>query len=195
MTKRMTPEQLNEERDVTLLDIRRTEERHEMGWIPGSLHWPEPTVDRIAHIDGPVVLACATGRRSLELAERCADPRVSDLAGGLLGWSVAFPLNRVPGRVLDAESIDPTQFRRKIRSCFVVESVESGSTEEPTDTSALDAVESLFQDVEHLTLHQVWSRIDQLAHLARRGGHRVDYITKHVEEFYGLSLLLRGVNP
>ena len=158
--------------------------------IPGSLHRPDPSPRMLAHMDGTVVLSCATGRRSLELIDQMIMPNLTDLEGGLLAWSMEHPVC-MPSRTPPQEAkISADTFRKRIRSSFIVESVESGSTLDYTDTAALEAVDALFADIEQLTIRAVQRRIDELAHRARRGGHRLDFIARHVEDFYALSMLL-----
>lgn len=187
MGQRLTPEQVVERRDTTLVDIRTAEEREVMGWIPGSIHAEGDSVVNVLD-DGPVVLTCATGRRSLELANRLekGNFEVYDLEGGLLGWQARYPICTLPtGGPPDPITVQ--QFIKRIRSCFVVEAVESGALEQST-TDPLSEVEQLFGDL-HPTepITDVWARIDRLAVRGWRQGHRLDFIVEHVGQFYGMA--------
>ncbi|MCB9694182.1 MAG: rhodanese-like domain-containing protein [Alphaproteobacteria bacterium] len=194
MAARVTPGELVELRAL-VYDIRLWEEREVMGWIPGSLHRPPPaSLDDLLDEERPVVLACATGRRSLELADRLAGSNVQvlDLAGGLLSWQADFPVCRVPeGPTHADDALSMEAFVKQIRSCFVVESVESGAIEAPA-VDPVAAVSEILDGIEtDRKVTQLWARIDALASQAWVHGHRLDFIAEHVMQFYALALKVK----
>ena len=172
-----------------MFDIRTHEERaSDLGWIPGSLHCPAGLPD-LTEIEVPVI-ACATGRRSAALTATVRERGIEalNLEGGLLAWSMEHPICRAPDPSSVGEPVDPETFRRRIRSCFVVEAVESGALEESAGSfDPVAWVEALFIDLERMPAREVRSRIDQLAAMAWRFGHRLEFIRDHVDEFYRLA--------
>jgi sulfur-carrier protein adenylyltransferase/sulfurtransferase len=79
-----------------LIDVREPDE-HAQGMIPGTIHIPrgflEQRIERTApNREGPVVLYCASGTRSVLAARSLAELGYSDvrsLAGGFTGWKRA----------------------------------------------------------------------------------------------------------
>ncbi len=192
MPDRVTPAELVAQRQLPIYDIRPEEERFgELGWIPGSLHVPSELVRSFKarnHASTPVVLACVSGRRSRELAIDLAAQGVEvvDLAGGLLAWAVEHPICTVPVVAPTVDALPLDAFVRQVRSCFVVEAVESGALEAEA-VDPLAALQAVFDDIEPVTLRALWSRLDKLAFVAWQAGHRVDFIAEHVMHFYGLA--------
>src|SRR5215212_4592118 len=98
---------LAEHRSVTLLDIRKAEDRAEWS-IPGSLHIdayealkagePGALADAAIPMDVPVVTICGAGKVSItameQLRARGYDAR--SLAGGMKAWSLAWNSADVP---------------------------------------------------------------------------------------------------
>lgn len=117
---------LEENRAVTVLDIRTDEDRGQWA-IPGSLHLnayealrsgePGPLADVSFPLGQPVVTVCNTGRVSQTAAEvlskRGLDAR--SLAGGMKAWSLAWNTAEVP--LADA-SVRVIQIRRTGKGCL-----------------------------------------------------------------------------
>lgn len=184
MPRRLHPSDLLRDRP-TVIDIREPEERELMGWIPGSLHRPGAPPEVLSEAGG-VVLACATGRRTQEVLAVLEQQGIdgSDLEGGLLAWSAVFPVSTVP-EVGDGEPVPLADFVRQLRSCFVVESVESGAIEA---TDPMDVISQVLEGIEEdRSVAALRDRVDELAHRAWCSGHRLDFIEEHVRDFYGLS--------
>jgi rhodanese-related sulfurtransferase len=187
LADRLSPAAVSERRELTIVDIRSFEEREVMGWIPGSLHVNGDELLRVADEDAPVVLACASGRRSAALAERIGSGglRVYDLEGGLLAWQKTLPVCQFPDEPCDP--VSRRDFLRQLRSCFVVESVESGAIERD-GVDPVSTVEAIIGDLpDDADLPTLFASIDRLALEAWRHGHRLDFIAANVSRFYGLA--------
>lgn len=187
------PSELADRREALVIDIRQTEERFsDIGWIPGSRWLPEPirAEDLKEQDQRTIVLACMSGRRSTELAERFMEEGFSavvDLQGGILEWGASgLPICRPqPPRGQPAAS--PEELRRLVKSCFLVESVEAVGLDEAVAQRALETVAAAFPDDVPLQRREVERRIDQLAEMAWTYGHRLDSIVHNVESFYALA--------
>jgi glyoxylase-like metal-dependent hydrolase (beta-lactamase superfamily II) len=117
---------LAERRPVTVLDVRKGEDRAEWA-IPGSVHWDayealkagDPAaLDGLAiPIDLPVVTVCGAGKVSLtameQLRARGYDAR--SLAGGMKAWSLAWNSADVP---LPSSAATVIQVRRTGKGCL-----------------------------------------------------------------------------
>lgn len=99
----LSPEQVDAERrqgDVTLIDIRESEELIENGKIPGAVHAPRGMLEFYADPtstyhrpefdpDRRIILACASGGRSALAADQLQQigyHNVAHLDGGLQAW-------------------------------------------------------------------------------------------------------------
>lgn len=77
------------EQGAKLVDVREPWE-YQAGHLPGAVNIPMgEVVARIAEIEDPVVLVCATGNRSGRVAEYLMNnghAQVANLLGGTVGW-------------------------------------------------------------------------------------------------------------
>lgn len=117
---------LEQQQPVTVLDIRRAEDRAEWA-IPGSLHVPaydalnanDPNALAGVNlpIDRPVVTICGAGMTSLTAAEqlRARGFEALSLAGGMKAWSLAWNSAEVPMPGSEARVI---QVRRTGKGCL-----------------------------------------------------------------------------
>jgi glyoxylase-like metal-dependent hydrolase (beta-lactamase superfamily II) len=117
---------LNEERPVTVLDVRTADDRAEWA-IPGSLHVDAYDALRAGDpyaLDGldlphdrPVVAVCGEGVTSLIAAEQLRERglQVLSLAGGMKAWSLAWNSAEVP---LPASQTRVIQVRRTGKGCL-----------------------------------------------------------------------------
>lgn len=196
MPDRVTPADLLSLRHLPVYDIRPASERlGDLGWIPGSLHVPASTVREFKaqhHASGTVVLACVSGRRSRALAEELAAQGVSviDLEGGLLAWAAELPVCTTPDACSASGEVSFADFLRRAKSCFVVESVESGALEAQS-ADPLAVIQTVFDELDPGSVRALWSSLDWLAFAGWQAGHRVDAIAKHVTDFYLLATQVR----
>jgi molybdopterin/thiamine biosynthesis adenylyltransferase/rhodanese-related sulfurtransferase len=115
---------LAEEDDAVLVDIREPSE-WETGWIEGALKVPMSQLsDQLEeHRDGPLVIYCAHGNRSLRVADALAEAGYSDpvsLAGGIVAWERAgLPVETPAG-------LDDEQRRRYSRHLLIPEIGQAG---------------------------------------------------------------------
>jgi glyoxylase-like metal-dependent hydrolase (beta-lactamase superfamily II) len=117
---------LEEERPVTVLDIRPMAQREEWA-IPGSLHIdayealkandPAALVDVEVPNDRPVVTVCAAGKVSLVAALHLQARGIQALSleGGMKAWSLAWNAATVP---LSAGAVQVIQVRRTGKGCL-----------------------------------------------------------------------------
>lgn len=117
---------LEQQQPVTVLDIRRAEDRAEWA-IPGSLHVAaydalkanDPNALAGVHLpaDRPVVTICGAGVTSLIAAEqlRARGFEAFSLAGGMKAWSLAWNSAEVPVPGTQAQII---QVRRTGKGCL-----------------------------------------------------------------------------
>src|SRR5262245_26265737 len=133
---------LDARRPVTVLDVRRGEERHQWA-IPGSMHidayealrngQPGALADAAIPRNRPVVTVCTGGRVSRiaagMLASRGFD--AMSLTGGMTAWSVAWNLAVVP---LPDPSVQVVQVRRTGKGClsYVVASEGEAAVIDPS---------------------------------------------------------------
>ena len=117
---------LAERQPVTVLDIRKAEDRAEWA-IPGSLHIdayealkagdPDALADAAIPMDAPVVTVCGAGKVSLtameQLRDRGYDAR--SLAGGMKAWSLAWNSAEVP---VPGSAATVIQVRRTGKGCL-----------------------------------------------------------------------------
>jgi glyoxylase-like metal-dependent hydrolase (beta-lactamase superfamily II) len=117
---------LDEHAPVTVLDIRKTEDRTEWA-IPGSLHIdayealkagdPDALANAAIPTDAPVITICGAGKVSLtameQLRARGYDAR--SLAGGMKAWSLAWNSAVVP---LPGSAATIIQVRRTGKGCL-----------------------------------------------------------------------------
>jgi glyoxylase-like metal-dependent hydrolase (beta-lactamase superfamily II) len=117
---------LAERQPVTVLDIRKAEDRAEWA-IPGSLHIdayealkagdPDALGDAPIPMDAPVVTICGAGKVSLtameQLRHRGYDAR--SLAGGMKAWSLAWNSAEVP---VPGSAATVIQVRRTGKGCL-----------------------------------------------------------------------------
>src|SRR6185312_3669007 len=117
---------LDEERPVSIVDVRPQAERQE--WtIPGSLHLdayaalrahdPEALAALELPADRPVVTVCAAGKTSQLAAEQRAirGLEVFSLEGGMQAWSLAWNIAKIP---LAASPFQVIQLRRTGKGCL-----------------------------------------------------------------------------
>ena len=117
---------LAQERPLTILDVRPTEEWAE--WrIPGSVHVDAYTAlkagdpDALADVDlptnQPVVTICGAGITSLTAARQLREKgyQAHSLAGGMKAWSLAWNSADVP---LPASQVRVIQLRRTGKGCL-----------------------------------------------------------------------------
>jgi molybdopterin/thiamine biosynthesis adenylyltransferase/rhodanese-related sulfurtransferase len=115
---------LAEEDDAVLVDIREPSE-WETGWIEGALKVPMSQLsDQLEEYrDGPLVIYCAHGNRSLRVADALAEAGYSDpvsLAGGIVAWERAgLPVETPAG-------LDDEQRRRYSRHLLIPEIGQAG---------------------------------------------------------------------
>lgn len=119
-------ELLEQQQPVTVLDIRRAEDRAEWA-IPGSLHVPaydalkahDPNALAGVNLpaDRPVVTICGAGVTSLTAAEqlRARGFEALSLTGGMKAWSLAWNSAEVPVTGSQAQVI---QVRRTGKGCL-----------------------------------------------------------------------------
>jgi glyoxylase-like metal-dependent hydrolase (beta-lactamase superfamily II) len=117
---------LDEGRPVTVLDIRKAEDRAEWA-VPGSLHvdaydalragQPGPLANITLPPDRPVVTVCNRGRTSKTAAEMLAGRGLDahSLAGGMKAWSLAWNAAEVK---LSDPSVRVIQVRRTGKGCL-----------------------------------------------------------------------------
>ncbi len=117
---------LAERQPVTVLDIRKAEDRAEWS-IPGSLHFdayealkagdPGALADAAIPMDAPVVTICGAGKVSItameQLRDRGFDAR--SLAGGMKAWSLAWNSAEVP---VPGSAATVVQVRRTGKGCL-----------------------------------------------------------------------------
>ncbi len=117
---------LAERQPVTVLDIRKAEDRAEWS-IPGSLHFdayealkagdPGALADAAIPMDAPVVTICGAGKVSItameQLRDRGFDAR--SLAGGMTAWSLAWNSAEVP---VPGSAATVVQVRRTGKGCL-----------------------------------------------------------------------------
>lgn len=119
-------ELLDQRQPVTVLDIRRADERAEWA-IPGSIHvdaydalWANDA-NALAGVelpgDRPVITVCGAGKTSLIAAEqlRARGLEAFSLAGGMKAWSLAWNSAEVPFPGSEARII---QVRRTGKGCL-----------------------------------------------------------------------------
>ncbi len=192
------PLELLAHRELTLIDTRPEAERFgDLGFIPGSRWFPEEVLtgdpfqltDELPQ-DRGLVLACLTGRRSVELlpvvtALGYGDVRI--LKGGLLAWSAALPVCQLrapesgPSRPMSVEALN-----RQIIACFVAESVENalrqGLDAEAFNPKAVvdEVVAQAFERHQNprAALYEV---IERLSELAWQRGHPIETIAGNVD--------------
>lgn len=117
---------LEQDRPVTVLDIRNDEDRSQWA-IPGSLHInaydalrkgePGPLQTAILPQDRPVVTVCNAGRMSEKAADLLSERGIDvlSLAGGMKAWSLAWNSAEVP---LSDEATRVIQIRRTGKGCL-----------------------------------------------------------------------------
>jgi glyoxylase-like metal-dependent hydrolase (beta-lactamase superfamily II)/rhodanese-related sulfurtransferase len=117
---------LEEERPVTILDVRPTAEWTEWA-IPGSIHIdaydalkahdPAALADVDVPSDGLVVTVCAGGKTSQTAAEQLAARGLQALSldGGMKAWSLAWNIAEVPGA---GDTVHVFQVRRTGKGCL-----------------------------------------------------------------------------
>jgi rhodanese-related sulfurtransferase len=192
----LRPHELLERRSTLIVDIRAEHERDsELGWIPGARWMPEPIDPAgLVNLDGRLpVFACLSGRRSAELAAKMVGqlPQVGNLLGGLLGWGAAGLAVCHRPAPSGAPPRDMDDLRRQLRSCFMVEAVESGPLDdEQRAQRALSVVRRAFPEDRLLPRRELERRIDQLAETAWSHGHRVESIQRNTEHFYAVVAAL-----
>jgi glyoxylase-like metal-dependent hydrolase (beta-lactamase superfamily II)/rhodanese-related sulfurtransferase len=117
---------LTQERPVTVLDIRKAQDRAEWA-IPGSLHIdaydalkandPNALVEADLPADQPVVTICGVGKVSMVAADqlRARGLEAFSLAGGIKAWSLAW---NVAELVLPGTDVRIVQVRRTGKGCL-----------------------------------------------------------------------------
>jgi glyoxylase-like metal-dependent hydrolase (beta-lactamase superfamily II) len=127
-------EWLEQDRPVTVLDIRSDEDRGQWA-IPGSIHInaydalrkgePGPLQDAILPPDRPVVTVCNAGRMSEKAADVLTGRgiEVLSLAGGMKAWSMAWNSADVP---LTDPATCVIQIRRTGKGCLSYLIVSNG---------------------------------------------------------------------
>src|SRR5918994_752021 len=117
---------LAERRPVTVLDIRKAEDRAEWA-IPGSMHIdayealkagdPDALADAAIPIDAPVVTVCGAGKVSITAMEQLRDRGYDahSLTGGMKAWSLAWNSAGVP---VPGSAATVIQVRRTGKGCL-----------------------------------------------------------------------------
>jgi len=117
---------LEEERPVSLLDVRPQAERSEWA-IPGSVHIdayealkahdPQALSSFVAPQDRPIVTICGAGKTSQIAAEQLATRGLQaySLEGGMQAWSLAWNTAEIP---LPASDVRVIQVRRTGKGCL-----------------------------------------------------------------------------
>jgi len=204
----VTPLPLSRRRDATIVDIRALEERELIGSIPGAYPFPLALFTQrpwllmsVVSPEKPVVLACMSGRRSLEaltLAYDVGFSSVQSLSGGLLGWAEAgLPLvpPLVPG---DDPPESIAALERELISCFIAERVEAALRTGDVDAlqdNPRDRVVRLLDDLRG-ELSDPATRVDEaisrLGLFAWHSGHPLDQIAVNVERMRGWLCALQA---
>jgi rhodanese-related sulfurtransferase len=131
----ISPSQAATKKDVLIVDIRPTEEREELGFIPGSVSvplsptWSEQALpsDLLPGVNS-VVLACLSGQRALHAwRDQLRAKPTFILEGGTLAWGAkGLPLVTISKAQEQLEGVNsPGDFLQNLRSCFVAEWIES----------------------------------------------------------------------
>lgn len=112
MAEELTAEQVREQAEAQLVDIRTDEER-QAAHIPGSMHIPLERLEESAgelDRDRPLVLYCRSGDRSAMAAEAFSASGwdATSLQGGILAWSEqGLPLEPEDGDVISPSGLPP----------------------------------------------------------------------------------------
>jgi rhodanese-related sulfurtransferase len=183
-------------REFVVVDVRTRDERRNLGWIPGSR--PMTRADLGQLTNGWFIVACQTGRRSLEVVDALWSPtrKLLNLTGGMRAWhSQGLPIcqprvqpqrSQVEGHDGSTRGMRVNELLRELRSCFVVEAVVTHADAQPQDplqlferyfpSNAVPASRTAFE-----------SRLDALAEAAWLNRHALESIARNTERFYRLA--------
>lgn len=188
MGRSVSPTYLARHRKSSVVDIRASEERLTLGWIPGSLWLPDPQtstwVDRLPA--GPVTLVCNSGRRTRALVEALDSAHIDDVKGGLLAWRAArLPITEL--RETDPSPLSRERFEREAMACFVGSSMLT-NTMDPSLAAA--TLEDIMAEMDG-SPEQASRAVEKLSVMAWRAGVPLKVIARNTSHFYALSLRLR----
>ena len=184
----------SERRDLRIIDVRpRAERLAGVGVIPGSVS-PRLTLEEEirGHLDigVTVVLACMTGRRSLEEALLFPGGSVLSLHGGLLAWQNAglatFGTDGDLNYIASSKAAPPQlgEIKRALVSCFVAEVVETAEDDEVDPLCLLDECFSLLEvDAERPTVGELLQVVEWAAARSRELGNTYERIADNVSMF------------
>ncbi|MEZ4401372.1 MAG: rhodanese-like domain-containing protein [Kofleriaceae bacterium] len=198
----LTPIEIEGDRTLVIVDMRPAWERvGDLGFIPGSILLPYdddplPFAEQLAHLgsDGPVVLACVSGRRS-GLAVAALAPLLGPtrhLEGGLLAWGAAgFPLCHSEEQPTPAPGRFHAAFRSTLLAELIQVSVDTGYELDP-----LALLDYLYQasgvaPAPAPAVHGpdgTWRLLDRAAGLLRTLGADSDRIVEFLEPLYGAAV-------
>ena len=185
---------VSERRDLRVIDIRPRSERWAgVGVIPGSVS-PRLTLDEeiLGHLDigVTVVLACMTGRRSLEEAARFPGGFVLSMQGGLLGWQSAglasLGTDGDLNHIANSKAAPPQlgELKRALVSCFVAEVIETAVNDEVDPICLLDECFSLLEvDAEQPSVGELLQVVEWAAARSRELGSTYERIAANVSMF------------
>ena len=206
-----TPEQILGAPHRLVIDIRPLDERiGELGFLPGSLSIPMPSVERgLAQLSDSKlvgeepVLYCASGNRSgrmLAQIEREFGRPVHHLEGGMLGWQAAgLPTAYADPAVLDEHDLavtEPLLFRRLLMSCFVAEATEVVPDDEELIVASdpLTVLRRCFEvsgtDWDETDPSRLFAVVDHASAVFRRLGGPIERIAYNVSRMYAVLVRL-----
>lgn len=164
-----------------------------MGVIPGSVS-PRLTLEEEiqghVEIGVTVVLACMTGRRSLEEALHHPSGSVLSMQGGLLAWQNAglasFGNEGDLNYIASSKASPPqlSQIKRALVSCFVAEVIETAEDDEVDPVCLLDECFSLLEvDAERPSVGELLQVVEWAAARSRELGNSYERIAANVAMF------------
>lgn len=180
-------------RDVRVIDLRPRAERWVgMGVIPGSVSPQgvlEDDVRSLVASGETVVLACATGRRSLDQVRLMSESTAYSLHGGLLAWRErglpAIGVDEDLNAIAESRAAPPQLhgIKRALVSCFVAEVAET--SDDPVDPVALlnECSLAVGVDPEAASVGELLLVVEEAAARSRALGVPYERIVKNVSMF------------